>query len=161
MEEDIIAIDDPRAPDVQALLGSHLRYAHEHTPPDDVHALDVDGLLDPPLTFYGLRRQGELLGIGAIKRLDRDHVELKSMHTAEAARGQGVGRAMLEHLLEVAEAQGAQRVSLETGSSEAFEAARSLYAAAGFAPCGPFGDYMATSTNTFMTLILTEREPCR
>ena len=149
-----IEVDDPRRDDVRALLEAHLRFAHEMTPPEDVHALDLDGLLDPAITFYSVRLDGELLGVGAIKELDTEHAELKSMHTAAAARRRGVARALVEHLVAVARERGARRVSIETGTGEAFVPARALYAAAGFVPCGPFADYTVTENNTFMTLEL-------
>jgi putative acetyltransferase len=149
-----ITPDDPRADDVRELLQRHLAFAHANTPPEDVHALDVDGLLDPAVTLFSFRRDGELLGVGALKQLDRHHAELKSMHTAQAARGRGVGRTMLGHLIGVARERGCRRVSLETGSMDAFAPARSLYASAGFRPCGPFGDYSASQSSTFMTLSL-------
>jgi len=104
---------------VYALLERHLGFAHEHTPIEDVHALDIDGLLDPAVTLFSARRDGVLLGIGALKQLDNDHGELKSMHTAAAARRQGVGRAMVAHLVGVARQRGYQRVSLETGAMDA------------------------------------------
>jgi putative acetyltransferase len=147
----VIAVDDPRRDDVRALLERHLSFAKAVTPPEDVHALELDGLLDPSVTFFSLRADGRLLGVGAIKQLDADHVELKSMHTAEEARRRGVGRAIVDHLLAVAAERGASRVSLETGAMDAFEPARSLYASAGFEPCGPFGDYAASPNSAFMT----------
>lgn len=149
-----ITVDDPRATDVRELLGRHLALMRANTPPQDVYALDIDGLLDPAVTFYSLRLGGELLGVGALKQLDPHHAELKSMHTAEAARGRGIGRAMLDHLLAVARERGCRRVSLETGSMDAFAPARSLYATAGFRLCGPFGDYPSSGSSTFMTLAL-------
>jgi putative acetyltransferase len=136
-----ISVDDPRAGNVRELLRRHLVFANTHTPPQDVHALDIDGLLDPAVTLFSFRLDVELLGIGALKRLDGHHAELKSMHTAEAARGRGIGRAMVNHLLGVARDRGFRQVSLETGSMAAFAPARSLYAKAGFRPCGPFGSY--------------------
>ncbi len=154
MPEGEISVDDPRAGDVRALLESHLAFANVHTPAEHVHALDIDGLLDPAVTFFSFRRNGELLGVGALKQLDRHHAELKSMHTAQAARGGGIGRAMLEHLIGVARDRGCRRVSLETGTMDAFAPARSLYANAGFTSCGPFGDYLPSPSNTFMTLSL-------
>ncbi|MEP6598738.1 MAG: GNAT family N-acetyltransferase [Actinomycetota bacterium] len=105
--------------------------------------------------MFSLRRNGELLGVGALKRIDACHAELKSMHTAQAARGRGIGRAMLDHLVGVARDRGFRRVSLETGSMPAFAPARSLYASAGFRPCGPFGDYAPSPNSKFMTLSLT------
>ncbi len=154
MAEDEISVDDPRAEDVRGLLERHLAFAHANTPPEDIHALDIDGLLDPAVTFFSFRRGGALLGVGALKQLDRHHAELKSMHTAQAARGRGIGRAMLDHLIGVARDRGCRRVSLETGSMDAFAPARSLYASAGFNPSGPFGDYSPAGTSMFMTLSL-------
>jgi putative acetyltransferase len=149
-----ISADDPQAEDVRALLQRHLLFAHSHTPAEHVYALDIDGLLDPAITFFSVRSGGELLAVGALKQLDPAHAELKSMHTAEAARSRGIGRAMLDHLVGVARDRGCSRVSLETGSGAAFEPARALYAGAGFRPCGPFGGYPASPDSAFMTLAL-------
>jgi putative acetyltransferase len=147
-----IAADDPRAPDVQGLLRRHLEFAHATTPPEGVHALGTAGLLDPAVTVFSLRRDGELIAIGALKELDPRHGEVKSMHTAAAARGSGAGRAMLTHLVRVAAERGYERISLETGSMAAFGPARALYASAGFTLCGPFAAYQPSPTSTFMTL---------
>jgi putative acetyltransferase len=92
MLEGTIAPDDPWRADVARLLERHLGFAREHSPPDDVHALGLDALLDPDVLFFSARRDGELLAIGALKVLDAEHAELKSMHTEEAARGRGVAR---------------------------------------------------------------------
>ncbi len=151
MLEGTISPDDPRAPDVRALLERHLAFANEHSPPEDVHALDIRALLDPGISFFSFRRNGELLGVGAVKLLDEEHAELKSMHTAEAARGRGVGRAMVDHLISVARTRGAQRVSIETGTRAAFAPARSLYSRAGFASCEPFGAYVTSPNSICMT----------
>jgi len=149
-----ISPDDPRVGDVRALLAAHLAFAHEHSPPEDVHALDVSGLVGPAVSFFSCRDDGRLLGVGALKQLDERHAELKSMHTAAAARGQGVGRAMVGHLLATARARGCRRVSLETGTMAAFEPARALYASVGFAPCPPFADYPDSPNSVCMTLLL-------
>jgi len=150
----VIGIDDPGADDVRALLERHLAFAHENTPPEDVHALEPDDRLRPAMTVFSARRDHHLLAIGALKQLDETHGELKSMHTVEAARGQGIGRAMVDHLLGVARHRGYRQISLETGASEAFGPARSLYRSCGFAPCGPFGDYPESPSSAFMTLVL-------
>ena len=150
----VIGIDDPGADDVRALLERHLAFAHEHTPPEDVHALEPDDRLRPAMTVFSARRDHHLLAIGALKQLDETHGELKSMHTVEAARGQGIGRAMVDHLLGVARHRGYRQISLETGATEAFGPARSLYRSCGFAPCGPFGDYPESPSSAFMTLVL-------
>ena len=154
MPEGEISVDDPRAADVRALLGQHLALMRATSPPQDVHALDLDGLLDPDVTFFSFRRDSELLGVGALRQLDGQHAEVKSMHTAAAARGRGVGQAQVEHLIAVARERGCGRVSLETGTQDAFAPARSLYAGAGFRPCGPFGSYQLSPSSTFMTLTL-------
>lgn len=124
----------PRAEDVRELR-RHRAFADSHSPPE-------------------LRRKGQLLGVGALKQLDGRHAELKSMHTAQAARGRGIGRAMVDHLVGIARDRGFRRVSIETGSMPAFAPARSLYANAGFRPCGPFGGYRPSRNSTFMTLSL-------
>ena len=150
----VIAIDDPRADDVRDLLARHLAFASDHSRPEDVHALDHDGLEDPDVTFFGARSGGELLGIAALHELDETHGELKSMHTAEEARGRGIGRAMVDHLVGVARERGYRRVSLETGSTEPFAPALALYGSAGFTRCERFGEYPPDRENTFMTLEL-------
>ena len=146
----VIAPDDPRAPDVSALLRRHLELAHATTPPEFVFALDTDGLVQPAITFCSARRAGVLLGVGALKELDATHGELKSMHTAAAARGQGIGMALVDHLVALARDRGYRAVSLETGSQDAFAPARALYEKAGFAVCGPFADYPDSSNSVFM-----------
>jgi putative acetyltransferase len=149
-----ITVDDPARDDVRTLLDTHLSFSREATPPAYVFALDSSGLSDPAVTFFSARVGGELVGIGALKRLDDTHAELKSMHTRAEARRQGVGRAMVLHLLAVARAAGLKRVSLETGTMDEYAPARALYAGVGFTPCQPFGEYEASPYNTCMTLVL-------
>jgi len=152
--EAVIAVDDPRQPDVLAILRRHLAFCLSETPPEHSFALDAEGLLDPAVTFFSYRDDGTVLGVGAIKELDPGHGELKSMHTAAEARGRGVGRAVLAHLLIVARSRGYRRVSLETGTTPGFAAARALYVSAGFLPADPFGGYHRTEDNTFYSLAL-------
>jgi putative acetyltransferase len=159
MPEGAIAPDDPRAGDVRALLERHLAHAHANTRPEEVYALDVDALLDPAVTFFGYRGHGELLGVAALKELDDRHAEIKSMHTAAAARGRGIGRALVDHLVGVARARGYGRLSLETGSGPAFAPARRLYASAGFTRCGPFGGYTPSPNSAYMTRSLDDADP--
>src|ERR1700730_18386200 len=149
-----ISIDDPRADVVRELLERHLAFADARSPAEDVHALDANGLLDPAVAFFSFRIDGELLGVGALRQLDRHHEELRGMHTAESARRRGVGRAMVDHLSGVARDRGVRQVSLETGSMQAFAPARTLYATKGFVPCRPFGEYRESPNSTFMTLFL-------
>jgi putative acetyltransferase len=147
-------VDDPRAADVRGLVARHLEFAHEHTPAENVNAMGSEALNDGAITLFSARRSDELLAIGALKELDARHGELKSMHVAQAVRGQGIGRTMLEHLLQEARRRGYERVSLDTGTMEAFVPARTLYESAGFEPCEPFGDYTVTPDNTYLTLEL-------
>jgi putative acetyltransferase len=144
-----IIIDDPRKPEVRAVLERHLTFCLTETPPEHSFALDVDGLLDPQVTFVSYRDGAAVLGVAAIKELDAEQVEIKSMHTTAEARGRGVGRALLGHLLEVARERGYRRVLLETGTTPGFAAARALYESAGFTPTGPFGGYPETGDNCF------------
>jgi putative acetyltransferase len=148
----VIAVDDPRRNDVRTLIETHLAFSQAVTPSAHVHALPVDGLVETSVTFFSARRGGILVGVGALKELDAGHAELKSMHTSAAVRGQGIGRAMVDHLISVAVARGYRRVSLETGAGEAFAAARALYAAAGFTRCAPFAGYTDNPYSTCMTI---------
>jgi putative acetyltransferase len=141
-------LDDPR---VQALVALHQRLAREATAEGFAFALDLSGLRVPEIRFFSAWDDDMLLGVGALKRLAPDHGEAKSMHTAEAARRRGVGAVLLRHIIDQARAAGMARVSLETGTSAYFQAAVALYLAQGFVPCGPFGDYAASSENRFLT----------
>jgi putative acetyltransferase len=158
MSEWMVSVADPRKPEIVALLERHLAFARSETPPEDVHALDLDGLLDPSVTLFSLREGEDLLGIGAIKQLRGTVMELKSIHTAEEVRGRGVGRAIVEHLLSVARERGATRVFLETGSMDAFAPSRALYERVGFVECGPFDTYVPSRSSTFMTMDLAGPE---
>jgi putative acetyltransferase len=151
-----IEVEHPTADDVAALLARHHAFAHAQSPSEAVHALDVTGLLDSRITLYGLRRDGVLLGLGALKQTSSRELEIKSMHVAEDARGQGVGKQILGHLLTEARRRGATLIYLETGSTDAFAPARSMYEAAGFTYCERFGDYPDHPFSSFMRLSLTE-----
>jgi len=150
----LIRKDDLTGPEIAALLEAHLQLMRDTSPPESVHALDLDGLRAPEVTFWTVWDGGILLGCGALKALDPDHGEIKSMHTAAAARGRGVARQMLEHIVAEARARRYRRLSLETGSMSAFAPARALYAGFGFRDCPPFGDYVLDPNSTFMTLKL-------
>lgn len=150
----IISEDDLRGPEIAALLETHLDLMRATTPPESVHALDLDALRAAEITFWVLRDGGRLLGCGALREIDERHGEIKSMHTAEAARGRGVARRLLSHIIEEAKRRDYKQLSLETGSPEAFAAARSLYEAFGFQSCGPFADYVFDPFSVYMTLDL-------
>lgn len=137
--------------DVRALLSQHFSEMRSGSPPDACHVLPIDGLKDLAIRFFVLREDGELLGCGALKRLDEGHGEIKSMRTADAALGRGVGKAMLDHLTEYARSEGMSRLSLETGSTEQFAAANRLYEKEGFERTGPFGGYADTPFTRFFT----------
>ena len=125
------------------------------SPPESVHALDLSRLRQPDIRFWTVWSEaGELMGCGALKRLSNEHAEIKSMRSANGFRGQGVGRAMLLHLLQEAQNSGFKRLSLETGSQPGFVAARRLYQRHGFAICGPFEGYTDDPLSVFMTLAL-------
>jgi putative acetyltransferase len=150
-----VTVDDPRKPDVTALLARHLAFSTSETPPEHSFALDVGGLVDPAITFFSYRDPSEqVLGVGALKLLGDGTGELKSMHTCAEARGKGVGRAVLRHIIDVARARGLSRLFLETGTTPGFAPARNMYASEGFEPCGTFGGYPITGDNTFYTLAL-------
>jgi putative acetyltransferase len=144
-------LDDPR---VVALLHIHLIRARSETAPGSAHALDLSGLRSPEVTFWSAWDGDVLVGVGALRRLTADHGEVKSMHTAEAARGRGVGSALLRHIMDAARAEGMSRLSLETGSWPYFEPARALYARHGFVECPPYGNYRADPNSIFMTVVL-------
>jgi len=150
MSDLVIAADDPQRPDVVALLETHLALMRRISPPGHVHALDIERLTVPEVTFLSARTADDLLGVGALKDLGDGRAEIKSMHTAEAARGRGVGRRLVEHILGLAAERGIVWIGLETGSQPEFEPARSLYAAYGFAPCDPFDDYTVNPYSTCM-----------
>ena len=137
--------------DVRELLDQHFAEMRAGSPPSACHVLPVDGLKVPAIRFFTLRENGALLGCGALKRLSANHGEIKSMRTANAALGCGVGKAMLDHLVATAQAEGMNRLSLETGSTEQFAAANRLYEKEGFDRCGPFGGYADTPFTRFFT----------
>jgi putative acetyltransferase len=149
-------LDDPR---VVELLRIHLARARAETAPGSAHALDLSGLRASAVTFWSAWDGELVVGVGALKRLSADHGEIKSMHTAEAARGRGVASALLERIVTAARAAGLTRLSLETGSWPYFAPARALYARHGFVECGPFGDYRQDSNSVFMTLALDRAAP--
>lgn len=151
-----IRIDDLKGPEIAALLEEHLQDMRATSPPESKHALDLDGLRQPEITFWTLWEGHELAGCGALKEIGPTHGEIKSMRTANSFRRRGVGAAMLRHILAEARARGYERLSLETGSMAYFAPARALYSSFGFTPCAPFADYQPDPNSVFMTLELTE-----
>jgi putative acetyltransferase len=151
MEIRLGGLDDPA---VIRLLEEHLQSMTLHSPPESIHALDLAGLKRPEITFWSVWQDGDLLGCGALKELDARHGEIKSMRTAAAHLRKGVARRMLVYIIYEARQRGYERLSLETGSMEAFAAARKLYASFGFEPCEPFGEYVLDPYSVFMTRAL-------
>lgn len=149
-----IILDDLCSPEVIALLEAHLQHMIAITPPGSVHALDLDALKSPQVSFWSVWEGVSLLGCGALKRLDRCHAEIKSMRTASAHMGRGVASHLLKFILDEARKSNYQHVSLETGSFDAFIPARKLYEKFGFSYCGPFADYVQDSNSVFMTIEL-------
>lgn len=146
--------DDLRRAEVRSLLGEHLASMYALSPPESVHALDVEGLKSPDVTFWTVWDGNVLMGCGALKELDATHGEVKSMRTPARLRRRGAGRAVLQHIVAEAKSRGYERLSLETGSMEEFRPAQKLYASFGFSYCGPFGLYKEDPYSKFMTLEL-------
>ncbi|WP_280430620.1 GNAT family N-acetyltransferase [Nocardia brasiliensis] len=146
-----IAVDDLTGPEIAALLTEHLTDMAANSPAESMHALDLDALRRPEITFWSGWDGAVFAGCAALKELDAEHAEIKSMRTAATHKRRGVASILLRHLLAEATARGYRRVSLETGTPEFFEPAQKLYAAHGFVSCPPFGEYRVDPYSTFMT----------
>lgn len=149
-----IIADDLSHPQVHALLQEHLAQMHAQSPPESVHALDLQRLRVPEISFWTVWDGDTLIGCGALKALSAEHGEIKSMRTPQAQRRRGAGRAVLRHIMAEARARGYRRLSLETGSMDAFVPARQLYRSEGFHDCAPFADYADDPNSVFMTIEL-------
>jgi putative acetyltransferase len=146
-----IIIDDLTGSDIAILVGEHLNSMSLHSPPESIHALNLEELKKPDITFWSVWEKGELVGCGALKELDGQHGEVKSMRTSSLHLRKGVAKRLLEHIIEEAKRRGYLRLSLETGSMDAFEPAKKLYASFGFQYCKPFSDYIEDPNSVFMT----------
>jgi putative acetyltransferase len=146
-----IRTDDLKGAKIQQLLREHLMDMTRTSPPESVHALDLGGLRKPDITFWSVWSDNELMGCGALKELNPEHGEIKSMRTASVHRHKGVASRLLSHIIGEARRRGYKRISLETGSMDFFAPARSLYAKFGFKKCGPFADYIEDSNSAYMT----------
>lgn len=149
-----IVVDDLAGPEIAALLDEHLEEMRAVSPPESKHALDLDDLRRPEVTFWTVWDAGTLLGCGALLELDPTHGEIKSMRTASAHQGRGVAARLVEHVVAEDSRRGYRRLSLETGSAEHFAPARRLYRRHGFVPCPPFGDYPEDPHSVHLTLAL-------
>src|ERR1700677_663108 len=149
-----IAVDDLTGPGIAAFLGEHIEDMRSVSPPESKHALDLDALRAPDITFWSVKDAGLIVGCGALKRLDAAHAELKSMRTASAPKRRGIASMLLGHIITEAIAMGFARLSLETGSAPFFEPARRLYSKFGFQYCEPFSNYISDPHSVFMEKIL-------
>jgi putative acetyltransferase len=146
-----IKIDDLSGPEIRELLNEHLASMRRISPPQSVHALPIEELGKPEITFWTAWENGELLGCGALKQLDSQHGEVKSMRTSSRHLRKGVAKTLLHYIIGEAGRRGYRRLSLETGAMPAFEPARQLYARTGFTFCEPFADYAEDPNSVFMT----------
>lgn len=153
-----IIIDDLGGPEIAALLEAHLVAMRSFSPPGSVHALDLDRLRQPDITFWTAWDDHNLMGCCALKQLDPHHGEIKSMRTADAYTRRGVGAALLETIIAEAHVRGYARLSLETGRTDPFHPAHRLYARYGFVPCPPFADYVLDDFSMCMTRSLTAED---
>jgi putative acetyltransferase len=149
-----IIIDDLSGPEIAEFLEAHINEMRSVTPPESKHALDLDGLRKPEVTFWTMLDGDEVVASGALKEMDAGHAEIKSMRTAPSYKRRGVASRMLEHLLAEARRRGYTRLSLETGSFEFFAPARALYEKFGFEYCEPFADYKKDPNSVHMTKVL-------
>lgn len=149
-----IVVDDLSGPEIAEFLAEHLREMMSTTPAESVHALDLDGLRRPEVTFWSVLDGDAVVGCGAVNRLDAAHAELKSMRTRAARKRSGIASLLLDHILGEARGMGFGRLSLETGSADSFRPARMLYEKFGFTYCEPFGVYRPDANSVFMTRTL-------
>ena len=145
-----IRIDALTHPAVIALLEEHHQDMLHHSPPESVHALDLSALSHADITFWAVWKNNELAGCGALKELDNSQGEIKSMRTSKSFLRQGVAKLLLEHMIDQASSRGYQKLSLETGTMDAFLPAQKLYRQLGFEICPPFADYQEDPYSTFM-----------
>ena len=152
--EPVITIEESLTDELAQVLQAHWLFCTSTSPIEFVFALDASKLFSPDITVFGARIDGELVGVGAIRKLDAHHAELKSMHTLAKSRGSGVGKAMVAHIEDFARSSGIERMSLETGTNEAFKPARGLYKSLGYKECEAFSDYSPNEYSTFMTKLI-------
>ena len=149
-----ITVEESLTDELAQVLQAHWLFCTSSTPIEHVYALDASTLVAPDITAFGARIDGELAGVGAMRKLDGEHAELKSMHTLAKSRGLGVGKAMVAHIEDFARSSGIKRMSLETGTNEAFKPARELYKSLGYRSCEAFGEYVLSEDNMCMTKLI-------
>jgi len=146
-----IKVDKLKGPEIASLLSEHLSEMALHSPPESIHALDLEALRKPDITFWSVWRDNDLMGCGALKELDTEHGEIKSMRTSSLHLRKGVANYTLKHILHIARQRRYKYLSLETGSMQAFAAARALYSKFNFRYCPPFANYREDPNSVFMT----------
>jgi len=152
--EIVITTEKSLTDELAHVLQAHWLFCTSSTPIEHVYALDASKLFSPDITVFGARIDGELVGVGAMRKLDAHHAELKSMHTLAKSRGSGVGKAMVAHIEDFARSRGIKQMSLETGTNEVFKPARELYKSLGYNSCDAFGDYVLSEDNMCMTKLI-------
>ena len=152
--EIVIKIEKSLNDELAQVLHAHWLFCTSSTPIEHVYALDASKLFSPDITVFGARIDGELIGVGAMRKLNDNHAELKSMHILDKCRGMGVGKAMVAYIEQFAQSSGIKRMSLETGTNDAFKTARELYKSLGFQSCKAFGDYVLSEDNICMTKLI-------
>ena len=150
----VITVEESLTDELAQVLKAHWLFCTSSTPIEHVYALDASKLFTPDITVFGARLDGELVGVGAMRKLDGEHAELKSMHTLAKSRGLGVGKAMVAHIEDFARSSGIKRMSLETGTNEAFKPARELYKSLEYRSCEAFGEYVLSEDNMCMTKLI-------
>ena len=150
----VITVEESLTDELAQVLKAHWLFCTSSTPIEHVYALDASKLFAPDITVFGARLDGELVGVGAMRKLDGEHAELKSMHTLAKSRGLGVGQAMVAHIEDFARSSGIKRMSLETGTNEAFKPARELYKSLEYRTCEAFGEYVLSEDNMCMTKLI-------
>lgn len=154
MVQIVITTEKSLTDELAQVLQAHWLFCTSSTPIEHVYALDPSKLFTSDITVFGARIDGELVGVGAMRKLDADHAELKSMHTLAKSRGLGIGKAIVMHIEDFAISQGIKRLSLETGTNEAFRPARELYKSLGYNECEAFGEYILSDDNICMSKLI-------
>ena len=141
-------------PEVNQLLKKHFIELRAASPEGSAHVLDITGLRIPTIKFWSLWEKNQLMGCGALKFLDKDHGEFKSIRIHDNFRGKGYGSKIVNHLINEAKNLKIKRLSIETGSGDFFAPARKLFNNCGFKPCPPFAHYKEDINSLYLTKLL-------
>ena len=144
-------------PEVNELLIKHFIELKSVSPEGSAHVLDIDGLKDPSIKFWSLWEEDDLLGSGALKFLEKDHGEFKSIRVSDNFRGKGNGIKVINHLINEAKKLNIKKLSLETGAGDFFIAARKLFNKCGFEPCDPFSHYKKDVNSIYMSMLISNK----